>query len=50
MKLTKQLLKEMVMSEMKLLQEGLKQPANIERQVSKLIADFKELTVLFKLL
>jgi len=41
MKLTKQLLKEMVMSEMKLMQEGLKQPANIERQVSKLIADFK---------
>ena len=41
MKLTKEILKEMVMCEMKLLQEGLKQPANIERQISKLIADFK---------
>ncbi len=41
MKLTKQILREMVSKEMKAMTEGLKKPANIERTVSKLISDFK---------
>jgi hypothetical protein len=41
MKLTRQLLKEMVMREMGLMNESLMQPANIKRQVSRLISDFK---------
>jgi len=41
MKLTKQLLKEMVLKEMKAVNEGLMNPPNIEKQVTKLIADFK---------
>ena len=41
MKLTKQILREMVSKQMKTMTEGLKKPANIERTVSRLISDFK---------
>ena len=41
MKLTKQLLREMISKQMKALREELKQPANIEKTVSRIISDFK---------
>jgi len=41
MKLTKEILKEMVLKEMKAVNEELMNPSNIEKQVTKLIADFK---------
>ena len=41
MKLTKDLLREMILKEMKMLNEGVMTPQNIEKHVAKMISDFE---------